>query len=164
MAKRPVWVDSGPPLNANIRISCMSAFGGTLDVHTPLVFVAVHASGVTFSGFRALRLCVGKNEGHRMFLCWPIRVDGVEDGNHHSKVSSSCEIILKLKPKCRYCRRVRGGTCTEGRRKPESETSGSGSLCAAGQHPNHGHRGRAEGVSGAPRRCRFSSRPSGPEN
>jgi hypothetical protein len=48
------WVDSGPPLNANIRISCMSAFGGPLDLHTPLVFVAVHASGVTFSGFRAL--------------------------------------------------------------------------------------------------------------
>jgi hypothetical protein len=87
----------------------MSAFGGTLDVHTPLAFVAVHASGVTFRGSRALWLCVGKDEGHRTFLCWPISADGLEAGNHHSKVSSSCEIILKLKLKCRYSRRVRGG-------------------------------------------------------
>jgi hypothetical protein len=89
-------VDSGPPLNANIRNSFMSAFGSALDVHPPLAFVAVQASGLTFSGFRA-------------FLCPPFWADGVEDGNHHSKVSSGCEIILKLKPKCRYSRRVRSG-------------------------------------------------------
>jgi hypothetical protein len=83
----------------------------------------------------------------------PFRADGVEDGNHHSKVSSSCEIFLKLKPKCRYSRRVLSGAGTEGRRKPESETSESVSLCAAGRHPDHGRRGRAEGVSGAPCRC-----------
>jgi hypothetical protein len=75
-------------------------------------------------------------------------VDGMEAGNHHSKVSSSCEIILKLMPKCRYSRRVWGWVGTEGRRKPESEMSESVSLCATGRHPDHGHRGRTEGDVG----------------
>jgi hypothetical protein len=79
----------------------------------------------------------------------------MEAGNHHSKVSSNCEIILKLMPKCRYSRRVRGGAGTEGPRKPESETSESVSLCAAGRHPDHGHRAGRRGVSGAPRRGQF---------
>ena len=160
----PSWIDSGPPLKANIRISCMSAFGGTLYVHTHLVFVAVHASGVTFGDSGHFDCVSGKMKNTGRFSVRHSGRTAWKLGIITQKVSSSCEIILKLKPKCRYCRRVRGGTCTEGRRKPESETSGSGSLCAAGQHPNHCHRGRAEGVSGAPRRCRFSSRPSGPEN
>jgi hypothetical protein len=133
-----IRVDSGPPLNTNIRISCMSAFGCALDVHTPLAFVALQASDVA--------------------------VDGMEAGNHHSKVSSSCEIILKLKPKCRYSRRVPSGAGTEGRRKPESETSEGVSLCATGRHPDRGRRGRAERVSDVQCRGRFSPRPNGPEN
>jgi hypothetical protein len=100
--------------------------------------------------FRALVRRTGKwcdVRRFRAFPCRPFRADGLEAGNHHSKDSSSCDIFLRLKPECRYSRRVRSGAGTEGRRKPESETSESGRLWARGWRSHARFRGRGEGVS-----------------
>ena len=135
----------------------MSAFGGTLYVHTHLVFVAVHASGVTFGDSGHFDCVSGKMKNTGRFSVRHSGRTAWKLGIITQKVSSSCEIILKLKPKCRYSLRVHGGAGPEGRRKPESETSESVSLCAAERHSDHSRRGRAEGMSGAPRRGRAGS-------
>ena len=81
-----IRVYSGPPLNANIRIPCISAFRG----HTRRSHALDHC----------------RRTGKR----WVQRVDGVEAVNHHSKVSSGCEIILNS---CRSADTV--AVCTAGR-------------------------------------------------
>ena len=104
----------------------MSAFGGALDVHTHKALSLVGYSG---RQGRCEVLLIGFLELRYLF-------------ETHAEV--------QIQPP----REGRGGQ--PGRRKPESEASESVSLCATGRHPDHGRRGLAEGVSGAPRRGRFS--------